>query len=167
MAYSKNDVQIFRAGRERLDEIGPLWKALHTYHASVASQLGEMRPLDESWFRRRANYETWLNETGAFMLIAEKDNKPVGYAFIHLKEGSVTWQTADCVAELETLSVLPEFRNLGIGSALMKAIYSELRTEGARELSVSVVSTNVKAIHFYERQGLIPKLVSFLGRVPT
>src|SRR6185295_8079608 len=71
---------------DQLDSLRELWLALHRHHAAVGSQ-----PLvsDESasWQRRRALYERWLRAGEAFVLVAEIDDEPAGYAVVHLHEG--------------------------------------------------------------------------------
>lgn len=62
---------IRRAGRERIDDLKPLWESLHRHHAAVAPELrvlGAVRPDAESWAVRRALYEAWLGEPDAFVL---------------------------------------------------------------------------------------------------
>ena len=166
MPHSSNDVQISRAGREHIDDLEPLWDALRTHHAAIASELGETRSPDESWLHRKAEYETWLKEPTSFILLAEKENRPIGYAFVRIKKDtSAIWHSADKVAEIETVSILPEFRGLGIGANLMEAIYAEARKEGVKELSLLSVAANPKAIAFYERQGFIQRLVHLGKRI--
>lgn len=149
-------VRIVRAGPERIPDLEPLWIALCAHHASVAPQLGPLRPPADSWRRRRANYERWLREPDAFALIAEDPSGPVGYALVHFRDGSETWQTADRVAELESLSVLPSARTRGIGTALLDAVRAELRRLSAAELWLSAVTTNTGAMRFYEKHAFMP-----------
>ncbi len=164
MPHSSNDIQILRVGRERINDLEPLWQALHTHHAVVAPQFGETRSLSESWLRRKAEYEAWLNEPDTFILLAEKENQAIGYAFIRFKGNtSATWRGVERLAEIETLSILPEFRGMGLGSKLMEAIYTELEKEGVQDVSLVVVATNTAAIEFYERQGFTQRFV-YLGR---
>ncbi len=163
MQSSSEEIQIVCAGQERIADLEPLWKALHTHHESVAPHLGAVRTAEESWTRRRTQYETLLSKPGSFVLIAERGRKPLGYALVHLIEGSATWQTADTIADLETLSVLPEARHAGIGTALMDAVFAKLHQADIHELSVSVVSTNKDALRFYERYGLVPKMLTLTG----
>jgi GNAT superfamily N-acetyltransferase len=153
------------AGLERLDALRPLWQALQAHHAAVAPQFGPIRPPDESWARGRQRYEAWLRTGDAFVLIAEEDGDAIGYAFVHLGRGSDTWAMADCVAELETLVVLPDARGRGVGSALMTAMLAELRRRNVPEWRVGVVATNQGAVRFYERYGVVPTMVFFVGRV--
>jgi GNAT superfamily N-acetyltransferase len=92
---------------------------------------------EESWERRRLRYQRLLNQSGSFVLIAEQAEQAVGYALVAVyEEGSDTWQTPDQVAKLETLSVLPEARGAGIGSALVHAVYKELCQAGITEITV-------------------------------
>jgi hypothetical protein len=81
------------AGLERLDALRPLWQALQTHHATVPPQFGTIRPPGESWARGRRRYEARPRAGGAFVLIAEEDGDAIGYAFVHLGDGSDTWAT--------------------------------------------------------------------------
>jgi ribosomal protein S18 acetylase RimI-like enzyme len=63
--------------------------------------------------------------------------------------------------------VLPENRGQGVGKALMDAMFDELRRRGIRDWRVSTLTTNVDAIRFYKKFGVIPMEESFLGHVPN
>ncbi len=154
-----HDVVIKRVGAERLDDIGPLWKALYDHHATLPSPYTQTRTAEESWARRRADYVSWLGDAGTFVLLAEVDGLTAGYAFVRLDKGSTTWVTGERVGSLETLSILPDYRDRGIGSMFMDRIYEDLRTAGIKELSLAVMASNDPAIRFYERQGFAPFVV--------
>ena len=161
-------MRIVRAGIERIDDLQPLWESLHEHHATVAphlEQLGPVRAPDQSWAVRRELYEEWLSEPDAFVLLAEVDGEPVGYALVHLRGPEETWETGERIGVLETLTVQPDERGRGIGSALFECISAELRRLGVTELQVAVISKNAEALRFYERHGLLPFTVSFMGRV--
>jgi GNAT superfamily N-acetyltransferase len=161
-------MRIVRAGIERIDDLQPLWESLHEHHATIAphlEQLGPVRTPDQSWAVRRELYEDWLAEPDAFVLLAEVDREPIGYALVHLRGPEETWQTGDRIGVLETLAVLPDERGRGVGSALFERIYAELRRLGVPELEVAVISKNAAALRFYERHGLLPFTVSYMGRV--
>ena len=161
-------MRIVKGGIERIDDLQPLWESLHEHHATVAphmEQLGPVRHPSESWAMRRELYEDWLAEPDAFVLLAEVDGQPIGYALVHLRGPEETWQTGDRIGVLETLAVLPDERGRGVGSALFERIYAELRDLGVSELEVAVISKNAAALRFYERHGLLPFTVSFMGRV--
>ncbi len=160
---------IEKAGLERLEELRPLWQSLHGHHASVAPDLkaiGAVRSAADSWAIRRSLYRDWLAEPDAFSLIAAVAGRPVGYAVLHMRGPEETWATGR-VAELETLTVLPEFRGRGIGRSLVERVFLELRRLGVLHLTVSVIASNADAVRFYERLGLKRFLVSFIGTLPS
>ncbi len=124
-----------------------------------------MRTPAESWAVRRALYEDWLAEPGAFVLIAEAEGAAVGYALVPMRGPEETWATGARIATLETLAVLPSHRGQGLGGALFDRLREELRADDVRELEVSVIATNADARRFYERQALLPFTVSYMGPV--
>jgi ribosomal protein S18 acetylase RimI-like enzyme len=148
-----SNCEIRRIGASELDLIEPLWNALREHHASVTPELGEPRSRRESWLRRRAEYEGWLASKDALVLLAQRDNKSVGYAMAHVRSSSPTWPLSERAGEIETLSVLPAERGLGTGSALLEAVRRELGARGVTELSLHVMHTNGDALRFYERHG--------------
>jgi ribosomal protein S18 acetylase RimI-like enzyme len=151
-----DDLSIRRLDLADLDVVEPLWNALREHHASVTPHSGAPRPRADSWARRRLQYEKWLSEPDAFILIAELGGAPVGYAMVHLRAGSPTWPTSERAGEVETLSVHPHERGRGLGTLLLRAVEDELAALGVDELSLHVISSNDKAMAFYERHGLRP-----------
>jgi ribosomal protein S18 acetylase RimI-like enzyme len=138
---------------EELDRIEPLWNALREHHSNIAPSLGPPRSRRESWLCRRTEYERWLSDPDAFVLLAERSGKPLGYAMVHLRDGSPTWPLSERAGEIETLSVLPGERGQGTGTALLEAVRNELGALGVKELSLHAMHTNEHAIRFYERHG--------------
>ena len=164
-----NDLAIRRGGSEVIAELQPLWESLHHHHAAIAPhllELGPVRPPSHSWAVRRRLYEEWLAEPDSFALVAKDDSKAVGYAVVHMRGPEETWATDDRIAELETLTVLPDYRGRGIGTTLVEAVNRELRRLGIRHLGVSVIASNKDALRFYERLGLLPFLTSYIANVP-
>ncbi|MBI3649265.1 MAG: GNAT family N-acetyltransferase [Actinobacteria bacterium] len=164
------DVRIARAGAERLDDLAPLWTALHEHHREVADEIPgiAMRQVPDAWDRRRARYVEWLAHPGAFVLIAEEDGTgPVGYALVSIHEGGDdTHVTRERWAELQSLALLPTSRGEGLGARMMEAVFAELRRLEIGELLIGVLSGNEGAFRFYERYGFRPWVVELLGRVP-
>jgi ribosomal protein S18 acetylase RimI-like enzyme len=160
---------IRRGGRDEIPLLRPLWESLHEHHVAVAPhlrQLGPVRASRQSWQVRSELYEEWLAEPDAFVLLAERDEIPIGYALVRMRGPEESWETGERIAELETLAVLPGHRDHGTGRRLVKAVYDELRRIDVRQLEVGVIATNADAIRFYERLGLLPFTVSYIGNVP-
>jgi GNAT superfamily N-acetyltransferase len=163
------EIAIGRAGTERLDDLEPLWQAMHAHHGSVAGHLAvvaDFRSPEESWRRRRAHYERVLADPDTLLLLAERDGRPVGCALVVLQGTEASLEVGERVAELDTLSVLPEERGRGLGGLLMDAVEAELRRRGIEQLSLAVMAGNEPAERFYQRRGLVPYLTFMIGPVP-
>ncbi len=160
-------MQIVKAGAERVAELEALWKALQEHHVQVMPQPAGLAPrdADESWELRRCEYLSLLADPGAFVMIAEDNGHLLGYAMVRLAEGSVGYTTLATVGDVESLSVLPDARGGGVGTALMDAVYDELAATGIREIHLDVVAGNDDAIRFYERCGMQPFAVTLIGRI--
>jgi len=59
------------------------------------------------------------------------------------------------------ISILKRYRNLGIGSEIMKALLEEARKSKFRSLELEVFANNGRAIHLYEKLGFRE-----VGRIP-
>jgi ribosomal protein S18 acetylase RimI-like enzyme len=159
-------LEVLRVGPESLDRLEPLWEALRQHHVSLLPHLPQ-QPADRSWARRRAFYERVLNDPEAFVLVAVLDGHDVGYAIVALHNGpSETWVTGNRIAEVETLSVLPDVRRRGVGTALLDRVDAELATLGVRDLRIAVIPANTDAVGFYKRRGLHPFL-TVLSNFPS
>ena len=98
-------MEIVRGDATRLDEVGPLLKAMHEHHRGTGPQLLPFRSADEAWARRRPYYESLLESGRGHLLLAEEDGRAIGYAMVSVIDSQVTLATGDRMAELETLSV--------------------------------------------------------------
>lgn len=146
--------EIALAGLDELNDVEHLWRSLHTHHHGIA-QVTLVADDDVSWQRRRDWYRSMMADGEAFLLIARSEGRPVGYAFVEIRPGpDDTWPVGDRLAELTSLSVAPEARGRGLGTALMDAVDAELERRGVHDLEVAVMAGNERALRFYERRGL-------------
>jgi ribosomal protein S18 acetylase RimI-like enzyme len=153
---------------DELDLLEPLWGALQEHHAEVLPILGNRhlpRSTGDSWTHRRAKYERWLGDPDTFFVVAEEGKEAVGYAFVTIGPGYASWQTGR-LAELETLSVLPNYRGRGLGGELMDAVWSKLAQRGVTEMAITTALTNVDSHRFYERQGFRQSFVIYYAERP-
>jgi ribosomal protein S18 acetylase RimI-like enzyme len=149
---------------EHLSALEPLWNALQEHHAKLTPNLGGSAPkreLADSWQRRRTKYERWLEDPETFFVVAESGDRPIGYAFVTVGPGYAGWQTGDRLAELETLSVLPEHRGDGVGTALLESVWGRLAEMGVKDLVITTAKTNVDSHRFYERHGFTQAFVIY------
>lgn len=89
-----------------------------------------------------------LSGPGCFALIALRDGEPVGFALAR--------QAAD-ECELLSLGVLPAWRRLGIGRALLSAVCERAMTNGVRHVYLEVAADNCAGRALYHALGFVPR----------
>ncbi len=118
------DLSITRGSADDIPRLEPLWVAVHHQHVGSMPELAPYVSDAVTWSERRALYEELFLKTDTFLYLALVDDELVGYALVHVTPAAETWVTdtwvtGDRIAELESISVLPEHRGKGIGSMLM------------------------------------------------
>ncbi|WP_052960232.1 GNAT family N-acetyltransferase [Mycobacterium sp. EPa45] len=164
--------QVRTGSADDLEILGPLWLAVHHRHAESMPELQPYVSDAESWRVRRTLYEELLEKPDTLLLVAGVDDRPIGYGLAHVlatEETWVadTWATGRRVGEIESLSVLPEFRGSGLGTQLLTTLEEHLRRAGVDDLILGALSGNRDALRLYERLGYRPTwlyLSKFAGR---
>jgi ribosomal protein S18 acetylase RimI-like enzyme len=165
-------VAITRGTAGDIPRLEPLWVAVHHQHAASMPELAPYVSDAETWRERRALYEDLFRKPDTFLLLATMEDELIGYALVHVTPASETWiadtwVTGERIAELESISVLPEHRGRGIGSMLMDACHREIDALGVRDVIIGLLPGNEGARRLYERHGYRPTwlyLSRFEGR---
>jgi len=93
-----------------------------------------------------------IEEARNEVLIARKDLEPVG--FINWAyPANQRYQTSMRFVVIHDLYVKPSYRRMGIGTRLLEEALDTIRKRGLRNVRISVLSENVKAVRFYEKLG--------------
>jgi ribosomal protein S18 acetylase RimI-like enzyme len=113
---------------------------------------------DTSWRERGALYSGLLAKPDTVLLLARDAGRLVGYGLAHVVDVAEswiadTWQTASRIGEIESVGVLPDYRNMGIGTRLLDRLEADLREGGVHDLMLGVLAGNDAAIRLYERRG--------------
>ena len=88
------DITIERLAAADIELVGPLWKQLMDHIAALPDALVPVRPSDESWrLERREMLAELAGE--AFVLVARKEARVVGYAFVCIEGPDPVWYTGD------------------------------------------------------------------------
>ena len=148
--------RILPAGRDRIDELGPLWLQLHHHHERV-SRVQPFVDDETSWAARRRSYEETF-DGGGFALVAEEDGRLVGYAMVRIHEGQDdSWAARRPPRRgLDAGGRRGRARHRRVGSALLDAVDEELAARGIIGLVIGVMEGNDGARRLYERRGLVP-----------
>ena len=141
-----------------IDRLEPLWLQLHGVHKAVDPQLGPWVDDETSWGKRRELYQHCLAQPDSFLLLAMRDQRLVGYVVVTVEpDGAVLWNDSwvvgEKVAELETIVLLPEERDRGLGTYLLDVVDAELERRGIHDMAIGAVPGNRGAIELYERRG--------------
>ena len=81
-----DDVSIERVGAERIDDLGPLYLALHEHHAAIAPALasGAARGVEESWRRQRRGCGERIGEVHDIALLPQARGGGLGTELLAL-----------------------------------------------------------------------------------
>jgi ribosomal protein S18 acetylase RimI-like enzyme len=146
-------VTIAPLAADALDVVRPLWLALHHRHREI-SAVPLVADDEASWLARRALYARRLVRGDAFCLVASRAGDPVGYAVCLVEDGpDDSFPVGERYGELYSLSVAPDERGQGIGTALLDEVDAELARRGVADLAISVFAGNDGARRLYERRG--------------
>ncbi|WP_147679076.1 GNAT family N-acetyltransferase [Algibacter pacificus] len=84
--------------------------------------------------------------------IATVNNLPVGYAKLKLNSAS-EFTLANQVCQLQKIYVLKDFLSMKIGSELQHHLLKKAKHLGFKEIWLSVLQENTRAISFYNKSG--------------
>lgn len=98
-----------------------------------------------------AAYQTELKRPDSIILVARNDNATLGFIAGRVPLAPQT------DAEINNIGVLPEFRNRGLGSTLLKNFREVCSERGARVIWLEVRPSNSAAIALYRSHGFIAR----------
>jgi ribosomal protein S18 acetylase RimI-like enzyme len=139
-----------------LDELKPLWLALHRHHLAVAEYRGLVQDPQRSWERRQHWYRELLLTSGAYF-VAREDEEAIGYAMTQRMLGpDDTFEVRGGIVEIVTLVVAESVRARGVGSSLVAAVREFAARHEIDTLKVAVMVGNTHARSFYVSVGFKP-----------
>ena len=134
----------------------PIWRDLDDLLELINSLVDEKADILVSQkFTREAEAE-WLlkvlsslKKDELFFLVAEVDKKVVASSDFQVQGG-----TDEHIGEMGIV-VRNGYRNLGIGTEIMKTLLEQAAFYGLRIVTVNPFATNKRAIHVYEKVGFV------------
>ena len=97
----------------------------------------------------KKDLEYFLNEQ--YIYVAEENEKIVGFITAEIFKKKA-WYTVQ-LGSINNIFVLEEYRNKGIGKALMKTAIDALKEAGITNIQLDTYNRNSNAIKFYEGLG--------------
>jgi len=151
-------IEITRGNAEDIPRLEPLWVAVHHQHQAAMPELAPYVSDEVTWREHFPMYEELFGKPDTFLFLASDGPELIGYALGHVEpveESWIadTWVTAPRIGELESISVLPDYRSSGIGSRLLDEVHREFERLGVEDLIIGLLPGNEAALRFYERHG--------------
>ncbi len=134
----------------RREDIPECVQVIRRSHQTVADEFGFTRENAPRYvaFATDENRLLWhMDHEKRLMFLDEQDGIVCGYYSLLLK------QNGEC--ELANLSVLPEYRHRGIGSALLRHSMDTARKENCCTMHLSIVEENSVLRKWYEQNGAV------------
>ena len=142
-----------RAGRARdMEELVALHRLLHEYSVGLNPRLWGAGPQEVSTWR--ALYQECLDSDSGAIFVAEEAGKLVGHVAgrVETREGA----TPQVVAYILTAFVREEWRNRGVGAALVRALLEFFSAKGVEDISLRYIIANREAERFWKGLGFEP-----------
>ncbi|WP_026511696.1 GNAT family N-acetyltransferase [Butyrivibrio sp. LC3010] len=132
------------------EDIGDCVNIIRQSFITVADEFG-FTPENAPRFTAFATTEDrliWqMDNENRLMYIYEQEGVSCGYYSLLMQENE------EC--ELNNLSVLPEYRHLGIGKKLLEHAYESARNAGCKAINIGIVEENVVLRRWYEQNGAV------------
>jgi ribosomal protein S18 acetylase RimI-like enzyme len=154
-------VEISRGSAEDVPRLEPLWVAVHHQHQAAMPELAPYVSDEVTWREHRPMYEELFHRPDTFLFLASDGDRLIGYALGHVTPVEETWiadtwVTGKRIGELESISVLPEYRGQGLGSRLLDEVDREFDALGVEDVVIGLLPGNEGALRLYERHGFRP-----------
>lgn len=141
----------------------PKWEDLDDLFEMINSLVAEKADIVRSEEVLRADEIDWLarvlgslEKDEVFYLVAEVDGKVVANSEISTRRGGCDRHVGGV-----GIAIRDGYRNVGIGTQMMKTLIEQARRMNLKVLTLSAFESNERAIHVYEKVGFVRT-----GRIP-
>jgi ribosomal protein S18 acetylase RimI-like enzyme len=148
-------------GKAPAPDFGPLARDRIPVRGMKESDLRKLVDIDSRITgRRRSDYFDRKLEEALFesdvrvSLVAEQDGEPVGFVMARVDFGE--FGRVEPTAVLDTIGVDPDYRNLGIGRALLSQLLMNLMTLRIEGVRTEISWSDPNLVMFLERCGFRP-----------
>jgi len=109
----------------------------------------------------RRDFEFYLQDTDYFFLVAVQATKVIGYVLGPIE----TWRDPPG-AHIDSIAVLSDAQNQGIGARLLQSFLAEARQQGCPRVTLEVATANETGLAFFTKRGFrqIRRLPDYYGR---
>ena len=146
---------IYQEGDQALlPELKQLWTALNQHHMGVSKYFSQN--FEGFTFDMRVNAFDHLNALKIFVAVDNSCQQKIGYIITSLSNNQT--------GEIDSLYIKPDYRGLGISSALMEKALDWLNQNDVKKMILGVAYGNEAVWPIYKKYGFLPK-VTILERL--
>jgi GNAT superfamily N-acetyltransferase len=157
MTVTPPDVLIRRAELRDIASLGQLGIALMRLHYAF-DERRFMKPHGADADGYAQFLESQLDEPGAIVLVAEQQERIIGYAYAAIEP--LSWKDLrEEAGYLHDLLVTDEGRRQGVGEGLLNAAIDWLREQGMPRVLLGTAAQNDTARRLFERRGFRPTMI--------
>lgn len=96
-------------------------------------------------------YEDMISNDSNILLVAEIDNKIIGYLYGYIVDNGNTY--LDKVSKLDALYIIKEYRKNKIATKLINEFKSWSLKNGVKYIELQVLNDNTSAVNLYKKEG--------------
>lgn len=125
-------------------------------------EVPETRNPEHLWRDDAALLREWIegDANDCLVHVAEDgDGEILGLTLVRLRPEALSHEPS---SHLEAIAVAKEAEGKGIASALLETAEKEAERQGARTMTLHVISTNTRARRFYERSGYDGEMIRYI-----
>jgi len=147
-------MKIYKPTIEQIKSLIPLWKGQYEYHSNL-DNVYYVPNSPELTKKFIAHLEGAINNDAPRILVAEKDNKIVGFITYEIEENDYMDAKITKYGVIVEMFVDPEYRKQGIATQLMNEVESYFLQEGLSHVEIQLSTSNKPAMRLYEGNGYI------------
>ncbi len=134
-----------------LDTLVSFWREIEDNPALSGDFFSPSQENETSWRKHVLSvYEEDENQ----ILVAEDEGKLVGFIKIMTLVRHPLVSNIRC-SLIGNMYVLPEFRRMGVASALMDRVFEYVKSKGGTHVRLNVMASNTPAYNLYEKRGFV------------
>lgn len=130
----------------------------------AAFDVPDRRNPDDLWRDDAKLLVRWLDgeEECLVHVAVTDDERVIGFALSRLRPEALSHKPS---AHLEAIAVDTDAEGRGVAKALLSATENSARAKGAETLTLHVISTNKRAIGFYEQNGYFGEMLRYIKEI--
>jgi GNAT superfamily N-acetyltransferase len=151
---------IRRVKEEDLDYLASMFSRMYSLNAEFDPMLQVPEDLEQ---RVKQSLLEDMKNPDSMIVVAEDEGKVVGGARVKVQRRR--FYVPERVAIIEEIYVMPAFRRMGVGNAILNYVSDELRKAGISSMTARFPAKNIIAVSFYRKRDFREIHHEFIKRI--